>query len=255
MELDENIKSNDLNKKVSHQDNIIKKLNSQLKEKNIILSQTKSYLFDLEYDLNSKNNIINEKDEILRKNNKKIEEITINFNKEKEDLIRKNNTEKEEIIEKNNKKLEEITRSFNKEKADLTRKYNSQISKLQSKDYCISCLERDLDNKNYEIDYLKNSFIKKILYPVSLIYLLFKSKPKDLKINFNLLKAFKNYQCFDIGYYLNNNSEVKNSFICRYFSAEIHYLIYGFEKDYEFNKRYFNRKSKQDLLNYISNQI
>lgn len=189
MEMDEN----KLNEKISDQENIIKKLNSELEEKNIILSQTKAYLFDLEYNLNN-----------------------------------------------------------DEEKEELTRKYNSQISKLQSKDYCITCLRNEVDNKNYEIDYLKkNNFVKTILSPLSYIYLIFKSKPKELKINIKLLKALKDSKCFDIGYYLNNNEEVKNSRLCKYFSPELHYLIYGFENENKFNKKYFNRKSKHELLNYI----
>lgn len=192
--IDENEKLNELSEKVSHQEDIIKKLNLELEEKNIILSRTKAYLFDLEYQLDNDN----------------------------------------------------------KNEEEITGKHNSQISKLQSKDYCIACLKNEIDNKNYEINYLKkHNIIKKILTPLSYIYLLFKSKPRELKINIKLLKALKDSECFDIGYYLNNNDEVKNSIICKYFSPELHYIINGFEEGYKFNKKYYDRKSKQELLNYI----
>lgn len=187
-----------LNEKVSKQEQIIENLNSEIEEKNIIISRTKAYLFDLEYNLDNKN--------------KKIDD----------------------------------------EKAELTRKYNAQISKLQSKDYCIFCLKEEIEDKNHEIEYhKKNKIIKKILSPLSYLYLIFKSKPRELKLNFKLLKALKNSKCFDVGYYLNNNY-VKNAFACKYLSPELHYIVKGFDKKYIFNKKFFKRNSKQELLKYIN---
>ena len=256
MELKENInEDNDLNKlnnKVYHQDNIIKRLNSELEEKNIILSRTKSYLFDLEHDLNNKDSEIKEKDVIIRDFNKEKEEITRDFNNKKEGMIKEFNKEKEEITRDFNNKREVMVREFNIEKEEIAKKYNLQISKLKSKDYCIDCLKSEVEDKNYEIIYLKkHGLIKKVFSPLSYIYLFFKSKPKELKINIKLFKALKDSECFDVGYYLNNNEDVINSAICKYFSPELHYIITGFENEYKFNKKYFDKKSKQDLLNYI----
>ena len=52
MEFDQNNKKyskDDLNKIISENEDIIKKLNSDLSEKNTLMSRTKSYLFDLEF--------------------------------------------------------------------------------------------------------------------------------------------------------------------------------------------------------------
>ena len=103
-----------------------------------------------------------------------------------------------------------------------------------------------------EIQYFKNeSFTKKILSPLSYIYLVFKSNPKEVSINYKLYKAIKNSKCFDIGFYLNNNKDIQDSNWCKYFSPELHYVCKGFNEERKFNKKYFNRNSKEELLDYI----
>lgn len=212
------IKNDKLTEKLSKQEEEIEKLNSKLNEKDIIISRTKEYLFDLEYDLNNANNEIN-----FLKNN------LITLNKKKEE---------------NN----EMNLRFNY----LKKQANSQLSKLDKNKYYISSLKEQINNKNTEIQYIKrNSFTKILLNPISYLYLLFKSKPGEIKLNFKLINALKNSNCFDIGYYLNNNKEVKRSALCKYFSPEVHYVLNGFDEGYKFNKKYFNRTSKKELLNYL----
>lgn len=211
-------KNDELNEKISKQKADIEKLSSELNEKEIILSRTKAYLFDLEYNLDNANN-----------------EITFL----KKDLVELHTTKQ---------KVNDMNIKFNY----LKKQSNSQLSKLDKNKYYITCLREQINNKNAEIQYLKgNNFTKIILSPLSYIYLLFKSKPREIKLNFKLLNALKNSNCFDIGYYLSNNEEAKNSVLCRYFSPEIHYLLNGFDEGNKFNKKYFNRTSKKELLNYL----
>lgn len=210
--------TNELNEKLSKQKEDIEKLNYKLNEKDIILSRTKAYLFDLEYNLDNANN-----------------EITFL----KKDLVELRATKKE---------FNDMNLKFNY----LKNQSNSHLSKLDRNKYYISCLKKQINDKNAEIKYLKgNSFAKKLLSPLSYIYLLFKSNPHEIKLNFKLLNALKNSDCFDIGYYLSNNKEVKNSALCKYFSPEVHYVLNGFNEGYEFNKKYFNRTSKKELLKYL----
>lgn len=131
---------------------------------------------------------------------------------------------------------------------------NFQLNKLNSQDYVIKCYEEEIENNDLEIAYFQeNSFVKKILNPFSYILLCLKSNPKDLKINLKLYRAIKNTKCFDIGFYLNNNKDIYESKWCKYFSPELHYICAGFDEKRKFNKKYYDRNSKKDLLNYILN--
>ena len=155
-------------------------------------------------------------------------------------------------------------KEFNSKNSQLSKKdeelnkikyqYSNQLSKLDTKEYCISCFKEEIDNNHLEIDYLKNtSLTKKILNPLSYLYLIVKSNPRELSLNFKLYKALKNSKCFDIGYYLNKNKDIQESKWCKYFSPELHYVCVGFYEKRKFNKKYFNRNSKKELLDYIIN--
>ena len=66
-----------------------------------------------------------------------------------------------------------------------------------------------------------------------------------------MYKSLKNSKCFDIGFYLNNNPDLIESKWCKFFSPELHYVCKGFDEGRLFNKKYFNRNSKKELLKYI----
>ena len=132
--------------------------------------------------------------------------------------------------------------------------YSTQLSKLDTKEYCISCYKEEINNNHLEIEYLrKDTVTRKIISPLSYVYLIFKSKPKEISLNIRLYKALKNSKCFDIGFYLNNNVDLINSKWCKFFSPELHYVCNGFYEQRKFNKKYFNRTSKEELLDYIIN--
>lgn len=127
-------------------------------------------------------------------------------------------------------------------------------SKLKNNENCIKSYKNEIKENHLEIQYLKkNSFFKKIFGPLSYLFLILKSKPKELYLNFKLYSALKNSEYFDIGYYLNNNVDILNSGWCNYFSPELHYVCNGFDEKREFNKKFFNINSKKELLNYIKN--
>ena len=215
--------------KLVNRENEINNLNNELKT-------VKEELSSLKYDINQK------KQEY--KNNEKESNNQIssqdNIDAEwdsKEDQLRK--TEYELNCEKN--KLKTIKQQF-----------INQLAKSDNKEYCISCYKEEIKNNHLEIQYLKNdSLTKKILSPVAYLYLFVKSNPKELSLNYKLYKALKNSNCFDIGFYLNNNEDIRESNWCKYFSPELHYVCNGFNEHRKFNKKYFNRNSKKELLNYI----
>lgn len=134
----------------------------------------------------------------------------------------------------------------------IKQQYIHQLAKLDNKEYCVSCFKEEIKNNHLEIQYLKNeSIAKKLLSPFAYIYLLFKSQPKELSLNYKLYKALKNSKCFDIGFYLNNNKDIMNSRWCKYFSPELHYVCNGFNEKRKFNNKYFNTNSKKELFDYL----
>ena len=136
----------------------------------------------------------------------------------------------------------------------IKKQYTNQLSKLDNKEYCISCYKEEINNNNCEIQFLnKNTLTRKLFSPFGYLYLIFKSNPKELSLNFKLYNALKNSKCFDIGYYLANNKDVYESNWCKYFSPELHYVCNGFDEKRKFNKKYFDRNSKKQLLDYILN--
>lgn len=199
---------------------------------------------DKEYKIKLYEDEINYKNSQITKINSELSLKDTQISKINSELSRKDAQLKSMDIE-----LERTKLSFE----SIKKSYDSQLSRLDSKEYCIHCFKEEITNSNTEIEYLKgNSFTKILLNPLAYLYLLLKSKPKELSLNLKLYRALKNSKCFDIGYYLNRNSDIKDSKWCKYFSPELHYVCNGFYEKRKFNKKYFNRNSKEELLDYIS---
>lgn len=215
--------------------------NSLNAEKNKFDNQSKFF----NSEINSLNSKLIQKEQIESELNNKLNIVNIELkNKDKMILIKD-----DEILTKQNE-LNDRVLSLNL----IKRQYNNQLAKLDTKDYCISCYERELHNNKVEIQYLKKEgFIKKLLNPLSYVYLILKSHPRDLTLNLKLYKALKNSACFDIGFYLNNNKDLFQSKWCKYFSPELHYVCHGFDENRMFNKKFFDKTSKKNLLDYILN--
>ena len=222
---------------IDEKEDNINMLNSVLSEKNLIISRTKSYLFDLESDFNDVNTKVNSLKADLAKNKMELDS--------KEKQI--SNMESELASNKNT--INNLNNQLNSLKNVESRYYHQ----LDAKEYCICCYKEKINDNNLEIEYLKkNSFIRKLLNPLSYLYLLFKSSPNEISINFKLYKSLKDSQCFDVGYYLNKNTDLIESKWCKFFSPQLHYVCKGFNEQRKFNKKYFNRNSKKELLDYLN---
>lgn len=81
--------------------------------------------------------------------------------------------------------------------------------------------------------------------------MIFKSKPKEIFLNFKLYKALKNSEYFDTGFYLNNNKDLIESNWCKYFSPKLHYVCVGFDENRPVNEEISNKKLKSDLLDSL----
>ena len=237
--------------KLVNRENLIRNLKIEINSLNEIIAQNSADFRNLEYEFNDQ--VSSLQDEI-KKNELDLENKKNKFNDDINylNLIISKKEENEICF---NTKLKEITEEIkiNQNKLDLIKRQNtSYLSSLENKKYCINCYKEKISNNDLEIGYLKkNSFIKKILSPLAYIYLIFKSNPNELSLNFKLYKSLKNSECFDIGYYLKNNDDIIMSNWCKYFSPELHYVCNGFNEGRKFNKKYFNRNSKKELLKYI----
>ena len=234
------------NDELNLKDSQINNFDSKLDLKDSQIKNMESKLFNQKNEINGLNKQINvlKKALVVKDNSFKNNESNLNtkINSLESDFLKKEQTIRN-IIHQNESKLDEV------KKQNL-----NHLSQLNNKEYCISCYKEEICNNKVEIKYLKsNSIIKKFLNPLAYIYLIFKSNPKELSLNVKLYKALKNSQCFDTGYYLNNNKDILESNWCKYFSPELHYVCNGFNESRKFNKKYFNRNSKKELLDYILN--
>ena len=244
------------NAELDYKNSQIKGLDSKLNLKDSKIRNMESKLNNYETEINDLNNQVVKFNEVSLQDKKS--------NSELNNQLRDANSQINSLRSELDLKGQDFQKEFNSKNSQLSKKdeelnkikyqYSNQLSKLDAKEYCISCFKEEIDNNHLEIDYLKNtSLTKKILNPLSYLYLIVKSNPRELSLNFKLYKALKNSKCFDIGYYLNKNKDIQESKWCKYFSPELHYVCVGFYEKRKFNKKYFNRNSKKELLDYIIN--
>lgn len=241
----------DVNSELSLKESQIKNYESKLANREIEINNLNSEIQNVNDEINTLKSQLNKKDEDFKNKEQLLVNQISSVNSEIDDLKEDINN-KEKIGFELNNKVKILNARLNEKNYRFERNYTKQLSQLEKNEYCISCFKEEINNNHMEIQYFKNeSFTKKILSPFSYIYLVFKSKPGELSINYKLYKAIKNSKCFDIGFYLNNNKDMQNSNWCKYFSPELHYVCKGFNEERKFNKKYFNRNSKEELLDYI----
>ena len=202
-----------------------------------------------------KNNEIKYEKQIKNKDNQ-ILSLKNDFNQQENKLNNKINNYAKKIKQKDNQiKVQQSELSTKKNKIQsIEQAYIKQLSKIDNSKYCISCYKEEILNNSLEIKYLKcNSIIKKILSSMDYLYLLLKSNPKEISLNIKLYRLLKKSKCFDIGFYLNKNNDLIESKWYKYLSLELHYVCNGFSENRVFNKKYFNRNSKKELLQYLLN--
>lgn len=247
--LKENIRQKELNFNARET-----KLINDLEDNNTKLQDANSKIGQLTENNNNLKSIVNKKEKDIASLNEVISNKDGDIASLNKTISLKNNQIKDNANKINdlNKSIEN-TDNLVKTTLDSLKKQNTtHLSKLESKEYCISCYKEKIDSNSLEIQYLKSdSLIKRILNPFSYLYLILKSNPKELSLNVKLYRAIKDSKCFDIGYYLNNNRDILDSKWYKYFSPELHYVCNGFKENRKFNKKYFNRNSKKELLDYI----
>ena len=233
-----------LNTRIQNSNNEIASLNNKLQDANNQITSLKNELDynthdfnNKEYNLNAEINEANSKIASLESSISQKEQLENDINNRLDianNQIKKNIEEinsKDEYILIKEKELDDSKRVLNL----IKKQYDAKLSKLDTKEYCISCYEDEIINNNLEIQYLKkDTLTRKIFSPLAYLYLILKSDTKEL-------------------FYLANNKDILESKWCKYFSPELHYVCNGFDENRNFNKKYFNRTSKKELLDYIIN--
>ena len=263
--------------KIRYQTNEIDLKNSQISGFESKLSLKDSEIKNIESKLVNRNRKITNLEKNLKPANldfdvltQKINESADDFTQKKSDHNNKINSLNNEINSLNNE-INSLNNEINiriKKENELENELNNQRNINNEKDNQIKINQRELDeekkksesfkeeisNNKLEIEYMKNSNgIKKILSPAAYLYLIFKSKPKEVSLNIKLYQTLKKSKCFDIGFYLNKNKDLINSKWCKYFSPELHYTCNGYNEKRKFNKKHFDKYSKKDLIDYLLN--
>lgn len=256
-------KINEITTNISDLKNEIKNINNELTNKNHTIRDKENKINELTTNiikLNEKTTeLITENDNILKKSNEKIKNIETKHDTLLNELISLKDELsdlKSKMILKENDLNNEILRHRETENhLNLIKKeYLHQLSKLDTNRYFINCNKKEIENKDLEIEYLKNNnLVKGLMNPISYVYLILKSNPHEISINLKLYKALKNSDYFDIGHYLKNNEDIRKSKWCRYFSPQLHYVCIGFDEKREINDQYLKNISKEELLNYLKN--
>ena len=242
-------------KAILENENELSKLSSNITELNQSKNKINKLLSDkyhensnLEMKLTEKENIIADHENKITKLN----ELLADKDNENSNLVLKL-TEKENIISNNVNKINEVNNSKFGLENEITKLNELLDNENSANSRLILNVKEEIENNNLEIEYLKNTnFTKRLLNPLSYVYLVLKSNPKEISINLKLYRAFKNSDYFDIGYYLKNNEDVWKSKWCRYFSPQLHYVCCGYDEKRKINR--INLKmSKEELLDYIKN--
>lgn len=260
-----NIESKLINReKEIHELNIkVQEANNQINSLKDVFNQKIQNFTNKETEFNTKLDEAEAKITSLKTNIAMQEQVEVNLNN-KLDMANNQIKENNEQLSIKDRNISDMNNQINLKQKELEnkekcldfmkRRCTSQSSKLDSKEYCISCYKEEIRNYKSEIEYLnKYNSIRKLFTPLAYIFLIFKSNPKELSLNLKLYKSIKNSRCFDIGFYLANNEDLLKSKWCKYFSPELHYVCNGFDEKRKFNKKYFNRNSKEELLEYILN--
>lgn len=221
----------------------IENINSQLLIKENELENTKTRLINLESNFLENKKELEDVKKQLSNSSKNPQNLEImKDTKEELNSIKKGLDEKDEQIKQKNAQIKSLNHRLN-----TLRHQTPNNSKYYGD---------DLINKDVEIEYLKKSdkLSKKIISPLSYIYILGRSKPKEIGTNMKLYRALKKSNSFDIGYYLNKYPDIPKSKWCKYFSPQLHYVCKGFDEKRTFNKEQSSAKNKKELLKDIENE-
>ena len=161
------------------------------------------------------------------------------INAEKKELIKQNNqikTEKEELIKQNNQIIKNSQKIIAKNDELIWQKNQIEII-------------NDNSRKTIEFYKFKNKLYQKILSFLPYLYIIYVHK--EIILNLKLYKKLQKNDWFDIGYYINENTDLSRRKWCEILTPQTHYVCYGFNEKRNPNAHYINNLSKKELIKYI----
>lgn len=238
------VKQNEINSKeaeIKSKEEELENVNSKLINKENELEITKARLMNLETNFLDNKKELEETKKQLSNSGISPQDLESVMNTQEElDIIKKELGEKDEQIKLKNAQIKSLNKRIN------TLRYQNSDSNAS---------DNSLINSGSEITNLEkgDNFTKKLISPLSYLYLLGKSKPKEIGTNMKLYRALKRGNSFDTEFYLNKYPDLKKSKWCKYFSPELHYVCKGFDEKRTFNNKHSTNKSKKELLKEIKN--
>ncbi|WP_346661433.1 glycosyltransferase [uncultured Methanobrevibacter sp.] len=220
------------NNKLKEDNIIIMRENNKLKEDNIIImNENKGLKGDIAAFLNENN---------------KLKADNSSFKNENSNL-KENNI----LAKKENNALKDLSKELESYLNRVYLQVHTQEKMIQDKDFQMKRLEIKLNNNKIENEYIKESgLIKHIIYPLSYIYLIYKCKLFEIIINIKLFRILNITPYFDVGFYFARYPEIKETFCCKYFSPQLHYVCFGFNENKIFNPN-INCNTKTELYSKL----
>ena len=235
------IDSNKNNEKINNLSDEVNSLRGVVSQRDESISDLNNQIISLKTDNLEKNRIVGEIKNKLNRANNQITSLN-------EDLSLKEEIYNNGLFEFKNQ-INGFKMELNslKETLGLVRENEIELSNQ------IIDGNQKISNKDVEISYLKNgAFLRMFLSPLAYFILIFKSGSKNILTNIKLYRKLKNSEYFDVGYYLNEYSDISTNKWYKYFSPELHYVCAGLEEGRRCRKFCVN-KSTEDLLNEIMN--
>ena len=240
----------------------VQNLEAKLLNKDNELRNTKNRLISLE------DNFVNVKRE-LNFTKKELSSLTSSFDNKINVLEEDFADVKQELIE-TKKQLSQVTNQVSQVTKQVSQ-VNNQVSQVNNQVSQVSgqlsnvnkqlaeetknshYFKQYLLNRSLENEYIRNNdkITKKIISPLSYLYLITKSKFSEIGINIKLYRALKGSNSFDIGYYFNKYPDIPKSKWCKYFTPQLHYVCKGFAEKRTFSDKNYSYNNKSELLKEI----
>ena len=240
------------NDEMNYKDSQIYNAESQISVKDTQIKSIESKLESKTYEVKSKDDKIMVKEKELALLNNKLKD------KEHEiEIVNNRLINLESTFLENKEKLENTQNQLNNanEQLKILKEEHDNISSQDSKSLDVqNSSEGQNKSKNPDVkNNQKSKLSKKFSNYLSYAYILFKSKPNDIKTNIQLYNSFKDSDYFDSNYYLNKYPDISKGKFCKYFSPELHYVCNGFDEGRKFNNKSINKKNKKELLEFLKN--
>lgn len=240
------------NDEMNYKDSQIYNVESQISLKETQIKSIESKLESKTYEVKSKDDKIMVKEKELALLNNKLKD------KEHEiEIVNNRLINLESTFLENKEKLENTQNQLNNANNQLKilKEEHNKISSQDSKSLDVqNSSEGQNKSKNPDVkNNQKSKLSKKFFNYLSYAYILFKSKPNDIKTNIQLYNSFKDSDYFDSNYYLNKYPDISKGKFCKYFSPELHYVCNGFDEGRKFNNNSINKKNKKELLEFLKN--